>query len=139
MKMSGVAPTKGGRKKAQRTRVRPCTHPSWTENILENEERGETTDTHNKRGKKEEKNKEQVTSTSDKRRCRWYQSWSSRPNTRWKALNEIYKFHKLLAALIFKSSQDFQHTSIVILTKNFARRSSKLRQFVIVGEESVFV
>ena len=45
MKMSGVAPIKGGRKKSQRTRVQPCTHPSWTENKLENEERGETTDT----------------------------------------------------------------------------------------------
>ena len=49
MKMSGVAPIKGGRKKSQRTRVQPCTHPSWTENILENEERGETTDTYKKR------------------------------------------------------------------------------------------
>merc|ERR1711965_1084787 len=59
MKTSGKAPQKGGRKKSQRTGVQPCTHPSWIENTLENEGRA---------------------------RSRRYRSWSSRPNTRRKAL-----------------------------------------------------
>ena len=49
MKMSGVAPVRRGRKKSQRTGVQPCMHPSWIENKLENEGRGETTDTYDKR------------------------------------------------------------------------------------------
>ena len=49
MKMSGRAPLKGCRKKSQRTGVQPCTHPSWIENTLENEGRGETTDTYDER------------------------------------------------------------------------------------------
>ena len=49
MKMSGRAPQKGGRKKSQRTGVQPCTHPSWNENAIENEGRGETIDTYNTR------------------------------------------------------------------------------------------
>ena len=58
-----------------------------------------------------------------------YRSRSSPPNTRWKALDEIYNFHILLATSIFKMSHFFQHFAVKNVdesSKNLTNYSSKL-------------
>ena len=76
--MSGVAPIKGGRKKSQRTWVQPCTDPSWTKNILENEQRGETTDTLKKGKNKELRNIKEYTKRIENSEKRRLSSWAEK-------------------------------------------------------------
>ena len=70
-------------------------------------------------------------------RSRLYRRRFLQSNTRWKALDEIYKFHNPLVTYNFKNFENFEKFA-ENLTKNSSKIDELIRQFVNLGDELLF-